>query len=480
MQVKKYEAPTLQEALDTIKRELGPEAIILQTKQNRRGFGLMSKGSVEVTAALSERANEKKKAVEKKMPEAYTQKINSLPAKKQADLYETYLQKRLERDSEKDRVQLSRNSKSVSNSSAAVQEATKRITAVRYADIADNENQQPQERAPVNFVSDEPAIPEYSVPSQVAEAVDSYQNAQQDRVVELQQEVAQLKKLVEELRRERKRPEYIDSDSPLSATEALQETYEMLLQSGIDRRLANQIMREVARELNVESRADRDQVLDAVAERLLSRSNVKNIFQNIHNSASAEIHAFVGPSGAGKTASLAKVATDGVRNRNEKIGIIRIQILGDEVVDPLVVFSKALHIPYRAVTSVDELQVAIQDMSGCHRIFIDTPGISSRDPETFQQLKSFLQAVPQIRVQAVLSVTTREHEISEQSKLIQSLNPQSLVFTRLDESYSPGVVLSISNRMRIPVSVFSRGKKVTQDWETATPERIAASILNLN
>ena len=61
MQVKKFEAPTLQEALDTIKRELGPEAIILQTKQNRRGFGLMSKGSVEVTAAVSERATDKKK-----------------------------------------------------------------------------------------------------------------------------------------------------------------------------------------------------------------------------------------------------------------------------------------------------------------------------------------------------------------------------------------------------------------------------------
>ena len=68
MQVKKFEAPTLQEALDTIKRELGPEAIILQTKQNRRGFGLMSKGSVEVTAAVSERAVEKKAAVEKRIP----------------------------------------------------------------------------------------------------------------------------------------------------------------------------------------------------------------------------------------------------------------------------------------------------------------------------------------------------------------------------------------------------------------------------
>ena len=53
MDVMKFEATTLQEALETVKRELGPEAIILQTRKNRRGFGLMSKASIEVTAAES-------------------------------------------------------------------------------------------------------------------------------------------------------------------------------------------------------------------------------------------------------------------------------------------------------------------------------------------------------------------------------------------------------------------------------------------
>ena len=64
MEVKKFEAPTLQEALETIKRELGPEAIILQTKKHKRGFGLMSQSSVEVTAAVSERAIVRKKVTE--------------------------------------------------------------------------------------------------------------------------------------------------------------------------------------------------------------------------------------------------------------------------------------------------------------------------------------------------------------------------------------------------------------------------------
>ena len=64
MQVKKFEAPTMAEALKLIKAELGPEAIILTTKQNRKGFGLLSKASVEVTAAISEKAFAKKKGLQ--------------------------------------------------------------------------------------------------------------------------------------------------------------------------------------------------------------------------------------------------------------------------------------------------------------------------------------------------------------------------------------------------------------------------------
>ena len=65
MQIKKFEAPTIQEALEAIKKELGPEAVILQTRKHRKGFGLLSKALVEVTAAVSERVIEKIKITDK-------------------------------------------------------------------------------------------------------------------------------------------------------------------------------------------------------------------------------------------------------------------------------------------------------------------------------------------------------------------------------------------------------------------------------
>ncbi|MBU6154012.1 MAG: hypothetical protein KGP28_06895 [Bdellovibrionales bacterium] len=458
MQVKKFEAPTLQEALDTIKRELGPEAIILQTKQNRRGFGLMSKGSVEVTAAVSERAAQKKETVDKRIPESYKSKLSQAPASRQADVYESYLEKKLERD----RVQLSGNSSSPS----------KKITATRYADIEDEggaviENSKPEE------------LREYSTPTAVAAAVDHFASAKETAISGLQEEISNLKRLVDELRKERKRAEYLDSDSPYSATDALESAFDLLIQSGIERRHAVQIMRDTSRGLGVEKRADHESVLDQVADHLLKRISVVSFFEGRVTAENQRIHALVGPAGAGKTALIAKLGTHSLRARQEKIGIIRVNLSSEESADPLVVLAKALHVPYRSVSSSEELQVAIQDMSQCERLFIDTPGIPVRDQTAIRKLGLILSSQAAIRVGLVVNSTIRDQELRETARSFRELNPKSLMFTRLDEAFSLGPVFSMSQHVGIPVSIFANGRKVTENWENASAERITASILNI-
>lgn len=460
MQVKKFEAPTLQEALDTIKRELGPEAIILQTKQNRRGFGLMSKGSVEVTAAVSERAIEKKSTAEKRIPDSYKEKLAGSSASRQADVYDTYLEKKLERE----RVQISQ--------SANLQQ--KKITAVRYADIDDEEMASTQP-SPVPAHS----LPEYQVPAQVGHAINDFVEVRQASQQAIQEEIENLKKLVEELRRDKKRAEYLDSDSPYAATDALEQAYELMIQSGMERRFAVSVMREASRSLGVEKRADHEAVLDFVAEELLKNVDVAPFFGASVGAGQQEVHVFVGAPGSGKTALIAKLGTHAARSRQEKIGIVRIALNTDDGGDPLVIFAKALHVPYRCVSSPEELGVAIQDMSQCARLFIDSSGISARDIPAVKNLGRILSEIKRARIHLVVNSTVRDQELREQGRSFSALGPSSLMFTRLDETFSYGNIYSLSKHLRLPISVFSSGRKVTEQWENASGERLTASILNI-
>jgi flagellar biosynthesis protein FlhF len=460
MQVKKFEAPTLQEALDTIKRELGPEAIILQTKQNRRGFGLMSKGSVEVTAAVSERAIEKKSTIEKKIPESYKQKLAGSSAARQADVYDSYLEKKLERE----RVQISQ----------GASQQQKKITAVRYADIDDEEAAGPRSQpAPSQ------PLPEYEAPPHLNHAIRDFSEAKQASSQVIQEELENLKKLVDELRREKKRAEYLDSDSPYAATDALEQAYELMIQAGMERRFAVSVMREASRSLGVEKRADHEAVLDFVAEELLRSVEIAPVFGSPVPSGQQEAHVFVGAPGSGKTALIAKLGTHAARARQEKIGIIRIQLSADDGSDPLVIFAKALHVPYRCVTSTEELAVAIQDMSQCARLFIDSSGVSPRDISGIKQLGNILSELKRARIHLVVNATVRDQELREQGRNFSALFPNSLMFTRLDETFSYGNIYSLSRHLKLPISVFSSGRKVTEQWENASGERLTASILNI-
>src|SRR4051812_32100315 len=114
MQVKKFEAPTIQEALEVIKRELGPEAIILQTKKLKKGFGLMNRESVEVTAAVSERSIQKKSFAETRLRPGDKEQVSRLAADRQGDIYDKFYDKK-----------------------APKADTSKRLTATRYADIDD-------------------------------------------------------------------------------------------------------------------------------------------------------------------------------------------------------------------------------------------------------------------------------------------------------------------------------------------------------
>src|SRR4051812_7502178 len=96
MQVKKFEAKSMKEALDLVKVHMGPEAINLSAKDSHRGFGLMGEKSVEVTAAVSDETLRKKKIAESKLREDLRTRFQQIPATKQREFINRVFEERKE------------------------------------------------------------------------------------------------------------------------------------------------------------------------------------------------------------------------------------------------------------------------------------------------------------------------------------------------------------------------------------------------
>ena len=98
MQVKKFEARTMKEALEMVKTQLGPDAIILSARDNNKSYGLVGEGSVEITAAVSEETLQKKKFAESKLRQQDLEKFNKIPARQQKEMIAKMVEKHVQRN----------------------------------------------------------------------------------------------------------------------------------------------------------------------------------------------------------------------------------------------------------------------------------------------------------------------------------------------------------------------------------------------
>ncbi|MCM2277222.1 MAG: flagellar biosynthesis protein FlhF [Oligoflexia bacterium] len=487
MQVKKFEAPTIQEALDTIKRELGPEAIILQTRKNRRGFGLMSKESVEVTAAVSDRSIQKKKFAENRLPEANREGARRLPAERQADLYDKVLDKHLERAAAtRDRVEVGK------------PVPQKRLTATRYIDIADEgatAGGAPRSRGPGASAAGSAPATVSGVAARASGAADGPGTGAMKAPLgpspdlSVNEELRHLKRMVEELKSAQEGAGAQGAEALLGngalANPALQSAFEQLVLNGIDRRYAFALIKAAGFELGPEASRNPERVVDQVAAEIMRGTEVLSVLAGIEPAAQAQGRqgpvtlALIGPTGVGKTTTVAKIASEALLKRNLKVGLINLDSYKVAAFDHLGTYGKILNVPFRSVASAEELRAAMMDFQALDLVLVDTTGRSQRDPESLKEMQAILQAVPGIRTQLVLSVTTRDAELYDMAGRFSMFRPQGIIMSKLDEATIFGSVYNVSRRMKLPLMYFTVGQRVPEDIEEATRERVAALILDL-
>lgn len=514
MQIKKFEAPTMNEALQLIKTELGPDAIILSTKNHKKGFGLLSKASVEVTAAISDKSLAKKKVTEKMVPEQIKQQLNRAPAGKQAEVYEEVSGFYTNRAQARQQASAAASAQSKAQAAAAqqaraqqaAQQAAAQRAAVaasaasasrqssgggqRYVDISDDDVAGPVQ-ARSSAYGRNGRLPSAQTAAPAPSASASMQNISQsnDRsnavvmnsMVTLQEDVERLKTIIEELKSEQS----MLSDGRLqeNSSEQLQEEFKNLLRNGIDKKLATQLIKTVGFTLENDEARSTERVVDALALEIMNSLKIEDTLSLKELSKQAglaqRVVALVGPTGVGKTTTVAKLASQAILQYNLKVGLINVDTYKVGASDQLAAYAKILNTPFRHATSIAELDRALAEFKPLDLILIDTSGRSQKDSESLAQMKSVLADFAKIESVLILNSTTRDQELYDMITRFKIFDPQGIIFSKLDEASTFGTIYNVCVRSGLPLTYFTVGQRVPEDIESASRERVASLILDL-
>lgn len=190
---------------------------------------------------------------------------------------------------------------------------------------------------------------------------------------------------------------------------------------------------------------------------------------------------FVGPTGVGKTTTLAKLAArySYLAQQRYKVGIITLDTYRIGAVEQLFQYAKMMRLPVEDVVDINDFENAVRSLAYCDIILVDTVGSSQYDRAKLTKLDNFLKhSSAQIDVNLVLSAGTKLEDLKEIYNSFSFLDIDTLIFTKFDETKVFGNIFSLIYDIDKPVSYFSTGQEVPDDLRIASSEYLVECILD--
>lgn len=459
MKIRRYTCKDMQEALIKVKMDLGSEAVIMNSKKVKpKGFfGLFKKPLIEVVAAIDD---------------DYVRPGRSNYNQRQAPAYGAYHPQPTpekyipvpEPTSGSTPVKNERYMKSVSEEVAAV--------------LAENPTQT-QENQKISELEDK-------VKNMESMLDKIYQVVQSNKVLEATKAADVTTKEAEEHAATKKTSEEKikiaedknDESENFTALEEkpLLELRNILFEKDVEPKLIEKILEKI-RERGGQS-LKKEEVFQLAAKVLAVSLGEPEPIKLIEEK-KPHIAIFLGPTGVGKTTTLAKIAAD-FTFRQKKVGLITADTYRIAAVEQLKTYAEILNLKVTVVYSPGEVKEAIVSLKNNDLILIDTAGRSHKNKKHFDELKALVSAADADETYLVISSNISRIAVREILEYYAFIKNYKLLFTKLDESPAAGVILNARYMTGKPLSYTTAGQSVPDDLDIANVRQLVASLLDEN
>lgn len=475
--LKTYRALSMAAALAEVKRDLGSDAVIVNTRTLRSGgvLGLGARNVIEITASTgAPRAADRPSARRPDPPAPRPDRVPDAPRPRAAP-----------------RQQAEPRPASTGFTPTVPRALHEAIAAPRPRPepVAQPARQpEPEAQAAVavlESVVPDPAPPppparRLATPARIAPIDDSARAA-------IEEELSSIKRLVAQvLQTSRQTAARVQAGSGVGAvsgvgasTEPLMSMSVRLLDAQLAPDLAETLLGHVRDELSPAELADESIVREAVL-RHLARAIPIAPDSTLRRSDSGRplTLALVGPTGVGKTTTVAKLAAALKLRHGKRVGLVTSDTYRIAAVEQLRTYATIIGLPLKVALTPEDMAQACEALADCDVILVDTAGRSQHDAERLDELRRHRDAAQPHQTHLVMAANCSEAVLGRAAERFRGLNPDRLLITKLDEAVVFGPIVNIASRIGLGLSFVTTGQEVPDHIERARADRLARLVVD--